>query len=353
MKLLYTLFFSFLLISNITEAQTKRGAVNFNGAGGVIEVPHNSKLDLGSGAFTIEAWIQASPNLKTVPTPAPIIICKKQEGTNSDGWMFGLADDGKLAVELKGNGYKLTGFGGGGGSGVAAIDLRDDQCHHVAMTREIGSGADTVRGYQDGQYIKRSKKTVSKVDVSTSDYITIGYSSFIPPAQYQFEGMIKEIRVWSTTRTETQINDNKTKWLKGNEPGLIAYWRINESEDNASTGTLVRDYVSNKNGTLKGAAIWDQYCNEMDPLPVGILKVAENNADIVVYPNPASQAINISGISNDAFEVNIFDMSARLMISQGLNTERSIDVSNLDTGAYLLLLKNNDGSVYRAAFNVK
>ena len=115
----------------------------------------------------------------------------------------------------------------------------------------------------------------------------------------------------------------------------------------------MREYVGNKSGTLKGGAMWDQFCNEMDPLPVGILKVAENNADIVVFPNPANQVINISGLSNDAYQVNIFDMSGRVMLNQSLNAERSIDVSNLDSGAYMLLLKNNDGSVYRAAFNVQ
>ena len=208
MKILYTFLFSFLLLNSITQAQTKRGSVNFNGADGRIEVPHNSSLDLGSGAFTIEAWIQASSGMKSnTDLFAPMIICKKQDGTNSDGWMFGLENDkGYLAMEMVGNGTILSGWGSGG-----AIDLRDDQCHHVAVTREIGTGADTLRGYQDGKYINRSRKAVGKANLSTTDAISIGYSSFAPPTQYQFEGIIKEIRVWNTTRTEAQINDNKTK----------------------------------------------------------------------------------------------------------------------------------------------
>ena len=350
MKILYTFLIASLILSTSSKAQQeKRGALNLTGAGGIIEVPHHNNLNLGSGAFTIEAWIQAS---STTTAIAPIIICKKQDGMNANGWMLGMADDGKLAVELKGNGYKLSGFGGPG-PGVTAIDLRDDQCHHVAITREIGVGADTLRGYQDGQYIKKSRKTVNKVNLDADDDVTMGGSYFVPPSQYQFDGMIKEIRVWSTTRTQSQIDDNKTKWLKGNESGLIAYWRINESEDNSSTRTTVREYVGMKQGTVKGATMWDQFCNEMDPL-VGISTITQkDNGEFVIYPNPASQLINISGNTADVFEASIFDMSGRNILNQSLTGEKRIDISNLNSGTYLLLLNSNDGSIYRTALYVK
>ncbi|HEY9295374.1 MAG TPA: LamG domain-containing protein, partial [Phormidium sp.] len=56
---------------------------------------------------------------------------------------------------------------------------------------------------------------------------------------------ISEVRLWTVVRSQEEIQQNMNKILKGDEPGLVNYWRL---KDNS-----VRDYTANKqNGTVIG-----------------------------------------------------------------------------------------------------
>jgi hypothetical protein len=69
-----------------------------------------------------------------------------------------------------------------------------------------------------------------------------------------FDGLLAEVRVWGTARTQTQIKSGMNQTLTGNEPGLTGYWRFAEGSgtvaaDNSGhgfTGTLIGDVTWNK-----------------------------------------------------------------------------------------------------------
>jgi len=64
-----------------------------------------------------------------------------------------------------------------------------------------------------------------------------------------YYGFMSDVRVWSAFRTPGQIRQNMYSKLTGNEPGLLAYWPMNEG-----TGSTVADLTSNNNpGTITGA----------------------------------------------------------------------------------------------------
>ncbi|MDP4263225.1 MAG: T9SS type A sorting domain-containing protein [Bacteroidota bacterium] len=84
--------------------------------------------------------------------------------------------------------------------------------------------------------------------------------------------------------------------------------------------------------------------------PVKNLLVAEEKQDISVWPNPASNVVNISNNSkgiNQYTTGSVFDLSGRKMIAikleQGNNT---ISVANLPAGTYLLYLENSNGNPF-------
>jgi len=61
-----------------------------------------------------------------------------------------------------------------------------------------------------------------------------------------------EIRFWETSRTQTEINNNMSVSLTGNETGLIAYYPIKQG-----SGNIIKDYSKNNNdGTISGA-VWE------------------------------------------------------------------------------------------------
>ena len=82
----------------------------------------------------------------------------------------------------------------------------------------------------------------------------------------------------------------------------------------------------------------------MDDLTVGdILEGLDTDLEnlVSIYPNPANDVINLKVRSNN-FEVVIFDYVGRILIN---STERSIDVSELNSGVYFVSI-NVEGAVY-------
>jgi hypothetical protein len=70
---------------------------------------------------------------------------------------------------------------------------------------------------------------------STMSPLSIGTTKeFSYPPGWQ--GKIDEFRVWNVFRTEAEISANMRVILKGNEPGLIAYYKFDEG-----TGTTIAD----------------------------------------------------------------------------------------------------------------
>ncbi|MEI7981669.1 MAG: T9SS type A sorting domain-containing protein, partial [Bacteroidota bacterium] len=62
---------------------------------------------------------------------------------------------------------------------------------------------------------------------------------------FQFYGTLDEVRVWNTARTEEQLQDYMHKELKGDEPGLVAYYNFNTAHD-----SVVPDKSPNGNNGL-------------------------------------------------------------------------------------------------------
>jgi hypothetical protein len=74
----------------------------------------------------------------------------------------------------------------------------------------------------------------------------------------------------------------------------------------------------------------------------------ENNAlTFSVFPNPANDLITIAGLKNEGNAlVSLFDISGReVMVTQQLNANGTLDVSQLSAGAYFVQLKKANGEL--------
>lgn len=75
---------------------------------------------------------------------------------------------------------------------------------------------------------------------------------------------------------------------------------------------------------------------------VGIEKLSSSN-NIFIYPNPANQFIQIQGIDfNEGVRVKIISIEGKIMKDE-METQSTINVSNLNTGMYFLELTDNKG----------
>ncbi len=70
----------------------------------------------------------------------------------------------------------------------------------------------------------------------------------------------------------------------------------------------------------------------------------ENNAKIIVYPNPSADFINLNADLNaDSYE--LFDVSGSKILSNKFEHNTRIDIRNLAAGSYILFVKNNSNAI--------
>ena len=84
-----------------------------------------------------------------------------------------------------------------------------------------------------------------------------------------------------------------------------------------------------------------------------VTNVDENvAADVIIYPNPASNVINIEG--GDICEVVIYNALGQMVYSKSLDSDNvSIDASAFEEGLYVINVKTNDGKTNSQRIVVK
>ena len=187
----------------------------------------------GSTSRTLEAWVN-------IPSGVSGFLPVITYGINGGGRRFDLVisdygASGALTAHTSAS-YKC-----------GTTDLRDDTWHHIAISI-LDDGSPTVSEIK--LYVDGTEQTGGSVAGGTfaintevlSHDVTIGNytESNIP-----FPGKIDEIRFWNVVRTQTQINENKDNELTGSEPGLVAYFKLNEG-----VGQTAGDSAGSNDGRL-------------------------------------------------------------------------------------------------------
>ncbi len=206
------------------NAQTATG-LNFDGVDDRCTINDNAAYDLGTGNFTIEAWIKAnSVQSFTFPT----ILSNRETGNVNSGLLVFLSG-GKLTLQMDGINVPAVGN-----------DLRDNNCHHIAIVRN-GS---TIYFYIDG--VGQTAHCCHSQNINAAHPFWIGRDD---PASTTtpFKGWIHEVRFWNVVRNQTQIQASKIIFLTGSETGLIGYWRMNEG-----SGQTINDLSPTQNNGFLG-----------------------------------------------------------------------------------------------------
>jgi hypothetical protein len=128
------------------------------------------------------------------------------------------------------------------------VVIDDDAWHHIAVTWNCQT--DTIEIYFDGvsrQVTYLRQETPSNFTNFAEDFL-IGTDIW----EENLVGIVSDVRIWTTIRTEQQINENMHRVLAGDEAGLFAYWRLDDWR-----GDTAYDSTANDNhGTLVGDPGW-------------------------------------------------------------------------------------------------
>ncbi|MFT6982436.1 MAG: hypothetical protein ACJAUD_001203 [Crocinitomicaceae bacterium] len=188
----------------------------------------------GSADRTSEAWIKTSVNNKEITS----------WGLNatSQKWVFRINDNGTVRVEVN----------GGAVYGTTLVD--DDEWHHVAC---VFSGTDVadVLLYVDGQLETIASTLTEPVLTNTAAGINMRVSR--GTNERYFDGIIDEVRVWSSALTQAEIQDWMYRTLDASHPSyanLEVYYPMNEG-----TGSAIADVTSNANdASVMSGEIWER-----------------------------------------------------------------------------------------------
>jgi hypothetical protein len=174
--------------------------------------------------FTLEAWIKTTSSLYGTEFWQGIgLFHADVQGGNND---FGAAILNDTFA-----------FGMGLGPGAADATLQattpvtTGEWMHVAATRKESTGE--VQVFVNGN-MEGSQAYTQVSPLSASTTLTIGGNTI---DSHYFSGAMDEVRIWNVVRTQAEIQSNMYKKLLGNEPGLIGYYKFDDSSTTAASDT--------------------------------------------------------------------------------------------------------------------
>lgn len=120
---------------------------------------------------------------------------------------------------------------------LSVTRINDGEYHHVAAVKN----GDTLLLYIDG--VLESMGTDATTGTTTNNSsLFIGRRGGSAPNDNFFAGSVDELRIWNVARSNEQIQATMNQPLKGNEAGLVGYWRFDQV-----AGNTIYDSTSNGN----------------------------------------------------------------------------------------------------------
>ncbi len=329
------LFYSILLISVTSIFAQTATHLNFDGV--------NDEVDLGTSlnsildpinTITVEAWVRPETN-----TGLGAIIGNYENSVNSMQFLLRRENANYAFWTNDGGGYKR----------VLAGAVIINTWTHVAGVWD----GNEMRIYINGALINTLTGVTGASFIPDSNTTKIGYNQ----NGEGYAGDIDEVRIWSTTRTLSEINDNKDCELQGNESGLVAYYNFNQGVsgvNNTAITTLIDSSTNTNNGTLSNFTLTGATSNWQagSVIDTGsnctVLAIEESTFDtegFTVYPNPTTGVLNIQLQNNSTATALVYDIMGRKVLSKKINTTDTLNVSNLNSGVYILQITTKNGTI--------
>jgi hypothetical protein len=220
--------------------------LSFDGIDDHVTVADAPSLSFGTGAadtpFTAELWFQP-----TVMSGRRQLIGKWGESNQQEykltiingAVVITLRDESTQGYAVANTTGSLTGLAGG--------------WHHLAVTYDGRGGPTAANGltiYVDGVAVPLLRET-SPGYVAMENLAAPLEVAREGPNWRQFAGGLDEIRLWGVARTAAEIQAAMSVELTGAEPGLRAYWQLNEG-----SGLTATDAAGTAPGTLGAGTLW-------------------------------------------------------------------------------------------------
>jgi hypothetical protein len=217
-------------------------ALDFNGSGNYVAVPHTTSLN--PYPFTLTFWV------KTLQfAGAATGLVNKYPAASVNGWNINLRTGNARALYYRNSAsFVAIAHPSRGTNGLDGGFVADGQWHHVAFTVDASGG----KLYRDGELQDSQAWTGAAGQTTTAQEIRLGNDAGNGIA---FNGTLDEVSLWRAALSQAQIQTNMVRGLTGLEANLVAYYRCDEG-----SGVTVADSAPNiggdNHGTWVGAPLF-------------------------------------------------------------------------------------------------
>lgn len=220
------------------------GFLSFDSASDYINVPNNSTLNVGTGDFSIDAWVKKTSGLNGVHT----IVDKRSTQQGYSLYLY----NGKLGLQLSdGNGYDNYN---------SDLYISDSGWNFVAVTVDRDNPNGLVF------YVNGNQQTMDPTDhpgsLDNNHALLIG-GNCVSGSNYFFnKGSIDEVELFNRALLPTEINSIYGAGTAGKcKDCMISYWKMEKATVGATAISI--DYHDGNDGNLSvgegtSLPIWTQ-----------------------------------------------------------------------------------------------
>ena len=205
--------------------------LKLDGVNGYVQVPHSA--DLNAYPFTAAGWFRTTNAASSVQG----IVSKYMDGSGN-GWSL-FVQNGRL------RGFYYRTFANVAMDATSVALVSDGGWHHAGMTVDATGG----KLFLDGTLIGSGTWASTPSAPTNSEPVLIG--RYYNRAE-RFHGALDEITLWNRALPQAELQSSRNLLRVGNEPGLVAYWRMDDG-----AGTDATDLTGlGHTGTLLNGAQW-------------------------------------------------------------------------------------------------
>ena len=266
---------------------TTNKAISFDGVDDYLEVPNDSSLNMGTGDFTLEAWINLD---NSITESFPTIVYKGGGSAAENGywWNYYLPED-RLDIRIS-DGITRKIF-----VSDTNLGLNDYTWHHIAVVVNRSPSSDTATFYVDG--VERGSETATDIatkNIDSNDPLHMGSINTRRP----LTGILDEVRIFKEARSSSQIQNDMSAEIVPSS-SMVGYWKFN---DNTQDSTANANHATAFNGPsfVNGAPLSSS--PTLTPLPTNtptptstIQPTATNTPQPTNTPSPTPQCTPTNG----------------------------------------------------------
>ncbi len=230
-------------------------------------------LNLPDSTITLEAWFKP----RSFGKWKSIISFIQDNGSFERGFDLETRNSNKFGFTIKGaNSSKLTYM-------ETTSSFDPNKWYHIAGVYD----GDTMKIYVNGVLENTSNSQSGKIDYEDS-WLSIG-SYKDDNEDYSVDGVIDEIRIWNTARSQEDIRAYMCQKLQGTESGLVTYYNFNTGEDTIITDLAMAgnhaqfaNGLSNAAWVYSGAALGDTsiYTYDMSSASLNLASAAHGSVTL-------------------------------------------------------------------------